>query len=254
MPTKVAILDLLCEREVYGPKGNAAAMRPFGEVDILALNPQLPSLEGWQSEGDWGGLPFHRVPMPSDVEAWFDDGVAALIISGSRSNLTMHESWMDEAADFVRRAVEHGVPTLGICFGHQALAHTLGGEVKRRDVWGLGAQPINIHCVKPWMIPQLSSPIISFCHEDEVTKLPEGGKLVGGNESCEIAMFTKGDHIFSMQPHPEFSNEFTRDLYCEWSHLFDDSSLETANNSLESPSDRLIIAAWIREFFSYPRA
>ena len=52
MPTKVAILDLLCEREVYGPKGNAAAIRSFGEVEILALNPQLPSLDGWQKEGD----------------------------------------------------------------------------------------------------------------------------------------------------------------------------------------------------------
>ncbi|HJP15966.1 MAG TPA: hypothetical protein QF762_03260 [Acidimicrobiales bacterium] len=176
------------------------------------------------------------------------------LVGGSRSSITALEPWMFDLFDFLRELDINKVPTVGICFGHQALAHTLGGEVKRRDVWGLGAQPINIHCVKPWMIPQLSSPIISFCHEDEVTKLPEGGKLVGGNESCEIAMFTKGDHIFSMQPHPEFSNEFTRDLYCEWSHLFDDSSLETANNSLESPSDRLIIAAWIREFFSYPRA
>ena len=156
--------------------------------------------------------------------------------------------------DFLRELDINKAPTVGICFGHQALAHALGGEVRRREVWGIGAQPTDILCLEPWMTPSEASPLVSFCHEDEVTKLPEGGKLVGGNKSCGIAIFTKGDHIFSMQPHPEFSNEFTRDLYYEWSHLFDDSSLETANNSLDSPSDRHIIASWIREFFSYSRA
>ena len=176
------------------------------------------------------------------------------IVGGSRSSITALEPWMFNLFDFLRELDINKAPTVGICFGHQALAHALGGEVRRREVWGIGAQPTDILCLEPWMTPSKAAPLVSFCHEDEVTKLPEGGKLVGGNKSCGIAMFTKGDHIFSMQPHPEFSNEFTRDLYYEWSHLFDDSSLETANNSLDSPSDRHIIASWIREFFSYSRA
>tara|TARA_B100000902_G_scaffold292993_1_gene279474 strand:+ start:585 stop:1301 length:717 start_codon:yes stop_codon:yes gene_type:complete len=183
---------------------------------------------------------------PFEQEGW--------LVGGSRSSITSLEPWMFSLFDFLRELDINKVPTVGVCFGHQALAHALGGEVRRREVWGIGAQSTDILCLESWMTPSETAPLVSFCHEDEVTKLPEGGKLVGGNESCEIAMFTKGDHIFSMQPHPEFSNEFTRDLYCEWSHLFDDSSLETANNSLDSPSDRHVIASWIREFFSYSRA
>ncbi|MDP6011204.1 MAG: type 1 glutamine amidotransferase [Candidatus Poseidoniaceae archaeon] len=219
MPTKVAILDLLCEREVYGPKGNAAAMRPFGEVDILALNPQLPSLEGWQSEGDWGGLPFHRVPMPSDVEAWFDDGVAALIISGSRSNLTMHESWMDEAADFVRRAVEHGVPTLGICFGHQLLAAAFGGRLQRaengfHDISTLlltskgEGDPLFEACERP--------PQVVFTHQDQVVEIPGRFQLLAEAEHVGIAAFRICDEegvplpAWGVQFHPESTAEICR--------------------------------------------
>ncbi len=208
--------------------------------DLLVVNEETVSISVYDVMK--GQLP----EDPLEQQGW--------IVGGSRSSITTLEPWMFNLFDFLRELDTNKVPTVGICFGHQALAHALGGEVKRRDVWGLGAQPTNIHSVEPWMIPQVSSPLISFCHEDEVTKLPEGGKLIGGNESCEIAMFSKGDHIFSMQPHPEFSNEFTRDLYCEWSHLFENSSLKDANDSLESPSDRHIIASWIREFFSYPRA
>lgn len=208
--------------------------------DLLVVNEETVSISVYDVMK--GQLP----EDPFEQQGW--------IVGGSRSSITTLEPWMFNLFDFLRELDTNKVPTVGICFGHQALAHALGGEVKRRDVWGLGAQPTNIHSVEPWMIPQVSSPLISFCHEDEVTKLPEGGKLIGGNESCEIAMFSKGDHIFSMQPHPEFSNEFTRDLYCEWSHLFENSSLKDANDSLESPSDRHIIASWIREFFSYPRA
>ena len=208
--------------------------------DLLTTNEETVSISVYDVVK--GQLP----EDPFEQQGW--------IVGGSRSSITALEPWMFNLFDFLRELDINKAPTVGICFGHQALAHALGGEVKRRDVWGLGSQPTNIHCDEPWMTPSETAPLVSFCHEDEVTKLPEGGKLVGGNESCEIAMFTKGDHIFSMQPHPEFSNEFTRDLYCEWSHLFDDSSLEAANNSLDSPSDRHIIASWIRGFFSYLRA
>ena len=104
------------------------------------------------------------------------------------------------------------------------------------------------------MTPQMNAPVITFCHEDEVVGLPDKSKLIGSAENCAIAMFTKEDHIFSMQPHPEFSNVFARDLYNDWKQSFDPSALEIANDSLNSPSDRQIIGSWIKEFFSYPRA
>ncbi|MCS5538037.1 MAG: type 1 glutamine amidotransferase [Candidatus Poseidoniaceae archaeon] len=212
MPTKVAILDLLCEREVYGPKGNAAAIRSFGEVEILALNPQLPSLDGWQKEGEWDGLPFHRVPMPSDVEAWFDDDVAALIISGSRSNLTMPEPWMDEATDLVRRAVEHGVPTLGICFGHQLLAAAFGGRLQRAEHGFHDISTVQLTSkgeVDPLFKACERPPQVVFTHQDQVVEIPDRFQLLAEAHHVGIAAFRICDEegvplrAWGVQFHPE---------------------------------------------------
>ncbi len=183
---------------------------------------------------------------PFEQEGW--------IVGGSRSSITAVEPWMLKLFDFLQDLDDHKAPTVGVCFGHQALAHALGGEVQRKHSWGLGSKPTQIHLKEPWMTPQMNAPVITFCHEDEVVGLPDKSKLIGSAENCAIAMFTKEDHIFSMQPHPEFSNVFARDLYNDWRQSFDPSALETANDSLNSPSDRQIIGSWIKEFFSHPRA
>ena len=219
MPAKVAILDLLCEREVYGPKGNAAAIRPFGDVEILALNPQLSSLEGWQSKGEWDGLPFRRVPMPDDVEAWFDDGISALIISGSRSNLTMPEPWMDEAEDFVRRAVNHGVPTLGICFGHQLLASAFGGRLVRAEQGYHDISTVQLTSkgeVDPLFVDCDRPPQVVFTHQDQVVEIPERFQLLAEAQHVGIAAFRICDEdgtplsAWGVQFHPESTTEICR--------------------------------------------
>ena len=125
---------------------------------------------------------------PFEQEGW--------IVGGSRSSITAVEPWMLKLFDFLQDLDDHKAPTVGVCFGHQALAHALGGEVQRKHSWGLGSKPTQIHLKEPWMTPQMNAPVITFCHEDEVVGLPNKSKLIGSAENCAIAMFTKEDHIF----------------------------------------------------------
>ncbi len=61
-------------------------------------------------------------PLPS-LDA---DG---LIITGFPAMVTDRPAWLDGTTVWLRNVVAAGMPTLGVCFGHQLLAHALGGTV-----------------------------------------------------------------------------------------------------------------------------
>src|SRR5438093_9373450 len=64
--------------------------------------------------------------MPADArvcDAW--------ITTGSRASVYDDAPWIRAAEAFVRKVADSDRPFVGICFGHQLLARTLGAEVKR---------------------------------------------------------------------------------------------------------------------------
>ena len=76
-------------------------------------------------EGAWGG----EVVGYDIREGEFpplDEELKALIITGSAANVPDQEPWMVVAQEWLRVAVPTGVPTFGVCFGHQLLAQPLG--------------------------------------------------------------------------------------------------------------------------------
>ncbi|KFA31902.1 glutamine amidotransferase, partial [Xanthomonas vasicola pv. musacearum NCPPB 4384] len=54
---------------------------------------------------------------------------AGIIVSGSAAFVTDRADWSERSAEWLRHAAHQGMPLLGICYGHQLLAHALGGEV-----------------------------------------------------------------------------------------------------------------------------
>ena len=67
------------------------------------------------------------------------DECDAYLITGSRESVYDDKPWIHRLAQFVREldAAQH--PLVGICFGHQLIAHVLGGETRQADVgWAVG--------------------------------------------------------------------------------------------------------------------
>src|SRR5262245_61079370 len=56
---------------------------------------------------------------------------AGVVVTGSSAMVSHREPWSELTAEWLARAVELGTPVLGICYGHQLLAHALGGAVGR---------------------------------------------------------------------------------------------------------------------------
>ena len=55
--------------------------------------------------------------------------VTAAIITGSWSMVTDREEWSERIAEWIRKAMPFDIPLFGVCYGHQLMAHALGGIV-----------------------------------------------------------------------------------------------------------------------------
>ena len=77
------------------------------------------------------------MPMNEDEEemiSWLKKmELDAVVCSGSRRNVSIWEKWMRPTETLFRAAAKSGIPTLGICFGHQLLCHSLGSKVERAE-------------------------------------------------------------------------------------------------------------------------
>lgn len=62
------------------------------------------------------------------------------LLTGSKTGVYDSAPWLEALQEFVRRAYLSQVPLVGICFGHQMLAHALGGRAQKSELgWGIGA-------------------------------------------------------------------------------------------------------------------
>ncbi|MEM2948628.1 MAG: GMP synthase subunit A [Candidatus Anstonellales archaeon] len=99
---------------------------------------------------------------------------------------------------------EWKTPVLGICFGHQLVAHVLGGKVEKGKKAEYGFTEIE-RIGESILLKDMPKKFRAWAsHFDEVKKAPVGFRVVAKSETCEIeAMENEKRKIFSTQFHPE---------------------------------------------------
>ena len=155
-------------------------------VSIDGLDVGGSNSEGSASESeDSGPVRLLRVALPQSndggMETWLNlMEIDAVVCTGSRRNVSMWEPWMDEAASLMRAAVGLGLPTLGICFGHQLLCKALGGNVVRADGRTDGVEELSLteEGESDPLFTDLETPVALFTHQDHVVGIPECAVLL----------------------------------------------------------------------------
>lgn len=176
----------------------------------------------------------------------------AYVITGSPKGVYDDDPWIADLAQFLRASYAAGKKLIGICFGHQILAEALGGGAQKSDNgWGLGQTTIQVNGRKPWMTGDNGSLKLYFAHQDQVTHLPPGAELLGGNDFCPIGFYTIDQRVMAIQGHPEFTPEIMADIVGRKKGQVDDQLYQTAARSLEDDgNDGQKVGRWMVNFLT----
>ncbi len=146
-----------------------------------------------------------RLPAPERYEGY--------VISGSRYGVYENQSWIKQLMQFVRDCWDQRVKVVGICFGHQLIAHALGGKTVKADAgWGFGIQSVKVTEKQPWMtgFGNLDGGHYNLVviHQDQVVEMPPHFRSIAENDFCPNSMIIGGNTMLGIQGHPEFGKEF----------------------------------------------
>ena len=135
------------------------------------------------------------------------------IVTGSPHGVYEDHSWIPTVSQLINNIYEANLPIFGVCFGHQLIAQALGGHVEKSEKgWGLGLHTYQVNN-KPDYMSNLSEEVtLNICHQDQVLRPPQGATVYAKSEFCENAGFYIKDKVLTMQAHPEFLVDFTKDL------------------------------------------
>ena len=123
----------------------------------------------------------------------------AIILSGGPSSV-----YADGAPQVDAELLTTGVPTFGICYGFQAMALTLGGDVARTGLSEFGRTTVRIGNAGTLLTGLPDAPTVWMSHGDAVTRAPDGFAVLAGTDGSPVAAFEDPARgLAGVQWHPE---------------------------------------------------
>jgi GMP synthase (glutamine-hydrolysing) len=133
-------------------------------------------------------------------------GYTGLVLSGGPSSVYEEDAPLPD-----RKLFQAGVPTLGICYGMQAMGYLLGGHVVPAERREYGAALLTLESAEGLLegvAPERDNQIaVWMSHGDTVMKPPRGFRRLGSTENCPVAAMADLERrLFAVQFHPEVAH------------------------------------------------
>jgi GMP synthase (glutamine-hydrolysing) len=137
------------------------------------------------------------------------EGFAGVLVTGSAAMVTERHPWSEDSAGWLREAAHAGSPLFGICYGHQLLAHALGGEVGDNPAGReMGTIALELHpqaAHDPLFAGLPAQFAAQATHLQSVLRAPDGATVLARSAQDDCHAFRWGQHAWGVQFHPEFS-------------------------------------------------
>jgi GMP synthase-like glutamine amidotransferase len=171
----------------------------------------------WHWKAHLKGIETAIVNLPSGRSRPPLAGFSHVILTGSEASILEPKPWFETEAKLIRDAVDHGIPILGSCFGHQMLVYALSGpeHLQRSDPPEVGWAKIEMLESDP-LFADLPNPWSTFVyHFDEVVDPPGPWRALGRTRHCDTHVLRYGGRsVWGIQPHPEISSGKSRFFLC----------------------------------------
>jgi len=164
-------------------------------------------------ERDAGAGVFGRFPIwiPGEQPTPSLEDVDALLIFGGSMHVDQNDGhgWMAPEKVFIREALEHGTPMLGVCLGSQLLAEAAGARPHRMEEPEIGWYEIEITdagASDPVVGPLAPSAELFEWHH-YAAPLPPGGVELARTPACVQAFRIERKPAWGLQFHAEVTRE-----------------------------------------------
>ncbi|MEE8450831.1 MAG: gamma-glutamyl-gamma-aminobutyrate hydrolase family protein [Thermoguttaceae bacterium] len=145
---------------------------------------------------------FRGIPRQPDISQ-----SAGMVVLGGPMNVDQTDEFPFLAAeiDWIREAVDRGLPVLGVCLGSQLLAKALGAAVRPSPVKEIGWYPLQLtpEAQEDRLLTRCTRDQTVFQWHGDTFDLPAGAVLLARSELCENQAFRYGENAYAFQFHIE---------------------------------------------------
>ena len=151
--------------------------------------------------------------MAGEQLPYYED-ISAVVITGSAAMVTDKLPWSEYTGAFLRKLAAGTLPVLGICYGHQLLAHALGGVVDYHP----GGREIGTTAVRLTAPVETDPLFVNFpaefaanvSHRQTIIRLPQGAEVLAANNFEPHQAVRFSENMWGVQFHPEFAADIMR--------------------------------------------
>ena len=185
-----------------------------GEVDLININ-RKKNKPDWAVEIKWSNRFFEAPNELKSLVSFCTEnnlsqaltttidktGIKGIILSGGPASVTA-----SDAPQFDSEWLNSGLPTLGVCYGMQLLAHHFGGSLGSGASREYGHSLITVHQADSIFanFTAETQTTVWMSHGDHVERLPEGFVRLASGQGCPVAAMADTDRrLYGIQFHPE---------------------------------------------------